>query len=287
MAAFSDLAAVILRRAPKFLRGPNLGRFLESYAATLDGSVQQLRTGLTFSNPAICPRELLPDISFDRSIKIYDTQPEEAQRDILSHWLQLHRGRGSHYGEIDHVRRYFITASAYPTIRIVHQSGGGSPVATWHTVDPLGKYTVHVASPSNWDWDGLGAKWARWWAVIYLPPGFGSPALWDGSATWDGSDIWDGVPADVLADLWSMFYDWKAAHSRFSGLIVTALQPTDDIPGYTGVKPFDPTATAITDFDGWTTLPLANWGSPIYTGASYTGLPTRPPWALFYNIDNG
>lgn len=286
MTAFSDLAAVILNRAPKFLRGPNLGRFLQSYAATLDGNVEQLRQGLTFSNPLICPPEMLPVISYDRGIKLYPTEPEESKRYRLSRWLQLWRLKGSPMGEIDHVLPYFLTASAMPTIRIVHTDGNA--ITTWHTWDPVTRrHTSIRRSPGNWDWDGTYSKWARWWAIIYLPPGFGSYALWDGTDTWDGSAIWDGVGADVIADLYAMFKDWKASHSRFSGLILTALQPTDSIPGYPGVHPFDPTSNAITDVNGWTTLPLANWWEPVYTGASYTGLATRMPYALYYGIDNG
>jgi hypothetical protein len=270
MAAFSDLAAVILRRAPKFLRGPNLGRFLESYAATLDGSVQQLRTGLTFSNPAICPREALPDISFDRSIKIYDTQPEEAQRDILSHWLQLHRGRGSHYGEIDHVRRYFITASAYPTIRIVHQSGGGSPVATWHTVDPLGIYTVHVASPSNFNYDDRPSLWSRWWAFVEMAgTGYTAPITYGSGHTYgDGSLYGQGgtnpFTSAMKADIVSMFQDWKAAHSWLAGVILVWPPAVLDI-----------TATPTQDADGRWSLPN---GANTWAGIvdPTTGKATRP-----------
>jgi hypothetical protein len=85
-----------------------------------------------------------------------------------------------------------------------------------------------------------------------------------------------------------MFRDWKSAHAWFAGLIVTALQPTDDIPGAPGRHPFDPADTAFT-LPGLaaTSLPTGNWGTSVYTSGASGGLPTRPPWAIFYNLDNG
>src|SRR5262245_3411932 len=107
MTVLGLLESSILKLAPKFLRGPNIGRFLKSYAAMQDGNVEALRQGMTLSNPLVCPAEGLPAISKDRTIKIPPSMPEEGVRDMLAHWFQLHRFRGQHQGVLRYLRFYF------------------------------------------------------------------------------------------------------------------------------------------------------------------------------------
>ncbi len=288
--------------APSYLRGFHGENLLQAFGAQLDANAEQVMFGRLQGNPYAagarladgrliqCEPFVLPIHAMTRGLRIYSTEPEGSQRYRLSRWLQLHAQRGTPKGIMEHVQPYFLGASGtgtLPVIRIVFQDGAGAS-ATWCTLDASSTYTRTKVTGSNWNWDGQTSKWARWWGIIHLPPGYATGGTtWDGSGVWDGTSIWDGVPAAVIADLWSMMYDWKAAHSRFSGLIITTLQPTDDIPGHTGRKAFDPTDTALTDANGWTSLPTGNWGSAVYTSGPYFGLNSRPPWALFYNIDNG
>jgi hypothetical protein len=287
MAYFGKFQRLVSFVAPWFLRQKNLGTFLEAVGLLHDGAADNMIQGMRLGYPLRCPANQLPTISYDRGIKLYPSEPEASQRQRLSMWWQLHKTRGSHQGEMRHVQPYFLPGTL-PWIRIVHQAGDGS-VATWHTLDPSGHYSATTASPSNWNWDGQTSKWSRWWAIVYLPAGYASvtTGTWDGSSAWDGTALWDGLPAAIFADLWQMFSDWKAARSWFGGLIVTALQPTDSIPGHPGVHPFDPASTSTTNADGSTNLPTGSWGSPVYLSGPSLGLPTRPSWATFYNINNG
>lgn len=255
------------RVSPWFIRGKNTGAFLQANAIVLDEAIQSLSAGLYLSQPLRCDASALPVLSRDRSIRIYDTEPEESQRYRLSRWWQLHRQRGTHQGELRNLQPVFLPAS--PLMRIVHQDGAGGR-ATWHTLATDGTYSIHKAEPSNWDFDGVPAKWSRWWCILYREAAMGylDAALWDGGASWDDGTLWDGGPStEQIADIVSALKEAQSAHSKLWGVIMTS-EPAS----------FDPTATAVTDPDGWTSLPVGNWGFAIDND---TGLPSRPPYASF------
>ncbi|HSM94037.1 MAG TPA: hypothetical protein VLT47_14225 [Anaeromyxobacteraceae bacterium] len=294
---------------PRFL-GENASKLLGAVGTVFDARAAQIRDGRAAAipyagwpgsperacwadgTPIECEPNALPIHSTDRGIKLYATEPLLSQRIRLANWRQLHAQRGTAFGEIEHVRPYFAdfaaAGGAYPTIRIVFQDNAGTPGATWHTIDPAGVRSVHTQRPSNWIWDAHPELRTRWWAIIHLPPGWTtySATLWDSGALWDSGFLWDGIPAAVLADLWSMFYDWKGAHSWFGGLIVTALQPTDDLPEFPGTHPFDPASSNTTNANGSTNLPTFNWWTDRYLSGPLLGDPTRPYWATFYNMSN-
>lgn len=302
--------------APSYMRGPNLEALFGAIGAQLDANAEQVLVGRLQGIPYAggtdlartgaarladgrlieCEPFVLPLLAAQRGITLYATEGILSQRIRVSTSWQLHRTRGTHWGEIAHVRPYFAdfvaAGGAYPTFRIVFQSNEATPAAYWLSVDPAGNRTIARASPSNWVWDGQTTKRSRWWVIVYLPPGFLAWAstltggVWDGSSIWDSAVIWDGIPAAILADLFSMFNDWKSAHSMLCGLIVTQLQPTDSIPGGS-VHPFDPASSSTTNADGSTNLPGGNWGSGVGTVGGLIGLPTRPSWATFYGINNG
>lgn len=293
--------------APPWFLNRWMGTLLESVGATLDIQAQRVFDGRRAGNPYAggsmtdggilreCDPDALAYHSRDRGIRLYATEGLLSQRIRLSQWHQLHKARGTHFGEIEHVRPYFADFAAaggsYPTIRIVFQDNAATPGATWHTIDPAGVHTVVKQSTSNWNWDNQPTKRSRWWAIIHVPSGFAAfraatGDTWDSSGVWDGSGIWDVLPTAVLADLWSMMNEWKGAHSWFAGLIVTTLQPTDVIPGQS-VHPFDPASSSTTNSNTSTNLPTGGWGSPVWTSGANIGLPSRPGWATFYNISNG
>lgn len=253
--------------SPWFIRGPNTGSYLQANAVVLDDGLQSLAMGLKLGQPLRCDTSAFPTLSRDRGIRVYNTEPVASKRLRLSRWWQLRRQFGTHHGEMNNLRPFFLPAE--PLMRIVHQDGAAGR-ATWHTVNTDGTFDVHKAEPSNWDFDGVPTKWSRWWCIIYRDAAMGYPdaELWDGGASWDDGTLWDGGPStEQIADIVAALKEAQSAHSKLWGVIMTS-EPTS----------FDPAATAVTDPDGWTSLPVGNWGFAIDND---TGLPSRPPYASF------
>jgi len=90
-------------------------------------------------------------------------------------------------------------------------------------------------------------------------------------AAWNDGTLWDGGPSTAqITDIVAALKEAKSAGTRLQGVIVTR-----------DASSFDPTASAVTDADGWTSLPVGNWASVIDHD---TGLPTRPPYmSLIYD----
>lgn len=233
-----------------------------------------------------CDADVLSWHARDRGIRIYDTEPELSKRYRLSRWRQLKKRRGSHRGELENLQPFWLSTptATLPWMRIVHQNNQGTPKAQWYTLSPTGTLTVQQRNTSNWDYDGDASKWSRFWLIVHLPAGYSSAIVYDdGSSVYDGGAIYNGITTLAIADMVQAVREAKAAHSRLAGIIVTELQPTDPIPGVAGTHyPFDPTDTAQTSAEGWTTLPVGNWASLV---DPQTNLPTRPPWASWIYED--
>jgi len=276
--------------APWYMKGGRMGLLLDSVGMAMDGIAERAFLGRTAAIVHAagattsgglrlqCEPDALPWHARDREIPLHVTTPVPAQRVNLAEWRQRHARRGTHRGELERVQPYFLGADGLgvlPRIRTVHQDGAGAG-AMWHTIAGsadlaagIRPFTIHRQVPSNWDFDGQTTKWSRWWAIVYtsgtiLEEG---TTYWDDGSLWDGGQVWDGLPRAVAADIVAMFLDWHSAHSECAGVI---LAPDD--------ASFDPTATATTDPDGWTSLPVGNWGQLV---DPLTGLPTRLPGAVF------
>ncbi len=263
----------VFRAVPWFLQGKNVGTLLESYGATLDTAVDTLEHGLRLSQPLRCDESALPVLSRDRGIRVYSTEPVASKRYRLSRWYQLRRQFGTHQGEMRNVQPMFLPSA--PIMRTVHQDGAAGR-ATWHTLAADGSYSIHKRAPSNWNWDGVTAKWSRFWVIVYTNAlGLAAQENWDGGQTWDGGSLWGGtLTSDQIDDIVSGIRDAKSAHSILWGLIL-ATDPAS----------FDPTATAVADPAGWSTLPNGKWG---YAIDNTTGQPTRLPTAIYaYNLGQG
>jgi hypothetical protein len=273
---------------PWYVHGTNIGRFLETFGIVLDDAMTTLQIGLSQAYPLECDRESLTTIAYDRSMRFYGTEPEESTRYRLSRWLQLHRQRGTHQGELRHAQLYFYPNA--PVMRIVHQDGAGSS-ATWHTLNAAGEYSVYRKTPSNWNYDGATSRWGRFWVILYPPTGFLSGsnpqdnlAHYGGTHSggyltaemvyggyYTGGHIsslrnYDGLSTAVLSDLVDMIREWSRRREMLWGYIVAI---------DSGM--FDPASTSVTMPSGYTTMPIGNWGSPM----SSTGVRTRPPGALW------
>jgi hypothetical protein len=267
------LVGRIIARGPKFLGGRNILTFLESSAAMLDGGLEALNQGVLLAHPLGCDASALPQISRDRRIKIYPTEPEISKRFRLSRWLQLRRQFDTHQGEMRNVQPMFLPAT--PVLRVVHQDGLGNR-ATWHTLDASGVYSVYKKTPSNWNWDGQTTQWSRFWVIVYTDQlGLDAAEDWDDGQDWDGGSLWGGsLTFAQITDIVDGIREAKGAASILWGLIL-ASDPAS----------FDPTASVVVDPTGWSTLPNGKWG---YSVDPVTGQPTRLPTASYpYNLGQG
>lgn len=262
--------ALLARVGPYFLHNKNVGTFLESLGHLYDDGLESLEQGLDLSNPLVCDSSAFPILSVDRGIRLYPAETSESKRLRLSQWWQLHRGRGTHVGELKHAQPYFLPD--IPIIRIVHQDGAAGR-ATWWTIDGAGAVSIVKKTPSNWNYDAQPTKWSRWWAIIYIPASLIDLWHWDDGNLWDTDGLWDGVTAAVAQDIVNLFLEWHSAHSRLAAVIL-ATDPAS----------FDPTAAAVTDPTGWTSLPVGNWGSPI--SPPPVSVHTRPPTAVWLYESN-
>jgi len=245
VSAFGAIQRAIEQVGVWFVKNKNIGTFIESSAVTQDSFVEDLRNGLALSQPLICDTSAFPVLSRDRQIRIFDSEPEISKRVRLSKWKQLHRQRGTHIGEMNHVAPYFLPA--HPVMRIVHQNG---TIATWHTLAADGTYSYFQKSPSNWNYDGISSHWSRFYFILYLSAT--GLAHYDDGGRYDSGERYDGIATQVALDVTQMILEWKSAHSRL-GAVILATDPAS----------FAPFATPVVNADGSTTLPIGNWGSPI------------------------
>lgn len=254
------------RVGPWFLHSRNIGRFLQAFAVVYDNAITALQQGLALSHPLRCDPSAFPVLSLDRTIRLYPSEPEASKRIRLANWLQFHRQRATHLGELLHSQPYF--SPDHPVMRIVHQDGAGAS-ATWWSIAADGSLSEHKAVPSNWDYDGQTEKWSRWWVILYVPPSIFTLFRYDDGCVYDDPTvIYDGLIKQIALDITTMIREAKGAHSQLHGYIL-ATDPAS----------FDPTATAVTSPDGWTTLPIGNWGTCISDPPD--AVRTRPPTAFW------
>lgn len=283
--------------APEWWQGPDMAKWLGAFAKTLDHFADRAIDGLRNSTPYAagakladgrlieCDSDVLSWFARDRGISIYSSEPDLSKRYRLSRWRQLKKRRGSHLGELENLQPFWLAtqSSLLPTVRVVHQNNEGTPSCCWYTLSPDRSYAIRRRTTSNWDYDGQASKWSRFWVILHLPVGYSTAIAYDDGSVWDGGAVYDGISALAIRDIVHNIKEAKAAHSRLAGVIATSLQPTDVIPGVSGTHyPFDPLDTAQTSAEGWTTLPVGNWGSVVDPD---TNLPTRPPWASWLYED--
>lgn len=279
MADLGPLATVVLNRAPKFLRGKNIGRLLTSAARMNDDLVISAQEGLRLSNPLTCDVSAFPALSKDRKTPLYPNQPEASKRLALSRWRQRARSRASEYGTMVDLQTYFYTGpgALLPTIYSVHQTGDGAS-SVWRILGAAGSsYTDNVLHPSNFNYDGQAAKWSRVWYFIDMTGTvYTSPYTYgDGDTYGDGIRYGEGgampFTGPQQADLIQIVLDDNAPHAWPAGLVFIW-----------DASRFAWNGTPTQDASGWWSLPNGKWGQlfdPV------TGRGTRPPY-LEWVLDN-
>ncbi len=262
---FGALQQFVDQYGPYFLHNKQVGGFLQSVAATFDVALETLDLGLRASNPLRCDVADLPTIAKDRGMRLYPSETEQTRRVRLSQWRQLRKSKGTHIGQLRHAIPYFLPYA--PVMRIVHQSGGATPIATWHTLLGDGTYSVHHQSPSNWNWDSQPQHWSRHWAILYAPaPFIALPRYGEGHRYGDGTLYAGASTSQIGRDIVDMLIEWKASHTALWGIILT-----DD------VSLLDPFEAPRTSTEGWTTHPSGQWDQPMLP----SGVRTRAPTAYF------
>lgn len=291
---------VLPGNAPPWLRDGTGGRLLYTFGAMIDARLERLVQGVMMRMPRAdlpggstyqAPHDALQLIADMRSLTQGPTESDAGFAVRLQGAASEWQIWGSPRALMDQVAAYFTPFQL--TLRVVSDSGH------WWTRGPDGSFTVLAPSArppaiaSNWNWDG-NARWWRSWLIVYLPAGFTSATTYnyDGPAHYDGAPVYDGMTTQTALDIYNIAAAWMPEHAvtggaPIAGVIFTSLQPTDVIPSSSpAAHPFDPGSTSQT-ISTYTTLPTGHWGSPVYTSGPNIGLPTRPPWALFYNINNG
>lgn len=281
--------------APEWLREKNAASFLGAAGLILDLSQQRLIEGIRAGQPLRCDVSALREISAQRRLRIYASEPIASQRFRLSRWHQLHRQRGTHQGEMRNLQPYFLGADGLgvlPNIWIVHQDGRASPTCTWHNLSPAGVYSVTRVTSSNFNFDNNGVDSAvpvapPWQgAHVYIAGDavsndgqktyvatVGGTSAASGGPTGTGSNIVDGVGALR----WRFARPW----SRWWGFIdistvnIQTLTHYDDGSVYDGGQVYDGVSAQVgADLVSM----LVDWkGSPSRcNGVALTTVPINP-----------
>jgi hypothetical protein len=159
----------------------------------------------------------------------------------LVRWRTDWRTAGSNWSLLDQLAGYFSPAP--PRMRVVSSNGTS---AIWYTREPDGTRALHIATPSNWDWDGT-TKRARTFVIIYVNgTPFGTGGSWsDASRAWgDGHSIGTSLSAAEVDGIVGVTEDWSAAHVLRTHVIVA----------------FDPSSFAPTAAPGAAGMPDGTWG---------------------------
>jgi hypothetical protein len=272
------------KKAPPWWEGPNLTTLLQAYGQALDeradaildgrrqgivwaGGEDAARTGaarLSDGRLLECDPWVIQVHADQRGLRVYETEPELSQRIRCAQHLILKAQRGTHRGEMLHLRPYFATALAYPVLWIQHTTGGGK--AFWHRVAADGSYSLGRAA--NFVRPGSSSKWARYTAFIELPgTGYTLGSEWSAFDWNDGTqyDTSTTITSAVARDWIAMLTDWKSAHSWCDGVVLVG-----------EASKLGPTITPTLGSDGAWSLPSAGqWADPL----------KRPKW-LYWIYDN-
>jgi hypothetical protein len=199
-------------------------RLRYSLLLMLDAFEQYAQTSTTARFPLIgdeLPDGALVQIGKDR---VMPRGPQESTTSYgvrLSKAFDAWRRAGSAEGQLRQVQAFFLPEST--PVRMVCQDFTGN-TASWYTIlsyeDP--NCPVEFTSPSNWDWDGDPARWARTWLVIYpqSPVGGAGPdwttqATWGSGEFWDASNAWgiEGATPEECQAVRAIVARWKSAHT--------------------------------------------------------------------------
>jgi hypothetical protein len=253
--------------SPPWLRRTVGSRLMYALTMPLDALSEWCFQGVKARFPLVGTPTALGAIGRDRGLRRGPHESDEAFAARCLTWLDAWKHAGSSYALLDQLAGFFSPAP--PIMRVVSSNGTS---ATWYTRSPDGTRSLHVETPTNFDWDGSGSeKRTRSFIIVYC--GSGNPydlgGQWgNGSRKWgDGGTIGtSALPLDSQGFI-GVVDDWTAAHA----LCVWAIFAFD-------ASSFNPIAAA-----GSAGMPDGTWGnwSKVVGGVA---VPARLATARYWEI---
>lgn len=263
----SDLANSTEVASPPWLRGPIGSRLMYALKMPLNAIYAWCEQGIKARFPLVGTPTALGAIGRDRGLRRGPNESAQAFATRCLTWLDAWKHAGSSYALLDQLAGFF--APNPPLMRVVASNGTS---AIWHTRFPDGTRSLHVETPTNFVWDGIGYPMrARIFVIVYT--GSGNPydlgGQWgNGTRKWgDGGTIGtSALPIDSDGFV-GVVNDWTAAHV----LNVWAIFAFD-------FNSFNPTTPANTPG-----MPDGTWGAwhKVVVGVSE---PSRLATARYWEI---
>lgn len=249
MASFVEFVETI---SPPWLAGTWGGRFLFGIALTVDALREQLRQAVLARMPLEAPPDALPYIGADRRIERGIGESDASYADRLAGAFDAWSTAGNPPALLGQIRGY-LSPSSNPITGYHARTVSNSSV--WFTIDADGAVTQTPASPANWDWDGDGGAWWRYWLILYSDIGpWEDDGTWDDDGEWDDGGTWDttATPQEVAA-VKRIAGQWSAAHNS-NPVVDGTLGPFWIVVSFDGAA-FDPAAAPGAP------MPDGTWGN--------------------------
>jgi len=255
MTTFRDVA---WRLSPARLRTWTAARHVYAFISLpLDMIVQAADDAVKARFPTECPSDALPYHGRDRGIRRGPLESDASYRARLLLWLQSWRGAGVGRAMLDQIAGYLTPHRT--RIRVWTQRG------VLYTREADGTFTVQRTYQFNWDGDG--SRWVRFWVIIDSVGG----VPWSRDGTWGDGARWD----DTLNGTWgstatleqvqsirNIIDDWKPAAAKCQSIIISFDAAAFD-PGDPG------------------NLPDSSWGA-VSRNVAGIQVPTRDPRAIYW-----
>jgi hypothetical protein len=211
-------------RSPIWWRGELGKRYQFLFGAAHDHYVQYVWDGVTQRFPTYAEQNSRLQLSKDRRIPLFQTEPIESQRARLRGWRSAHREAGLDTGVIAQSQPFWLPA--VPKMRIV---AGNSEVAMWTTLNPDGTLEFNrrdaTSGGSNWNWDsaypfkGEPTTIHRWWLIVYAPPSvIPNPPVVPQTA---GLSAGSSLLVQQALDVFSLANGWRRQGSALWGWILS------------------------------------------------------------------
>lgn len=229
----------------------------------LDGFAQAAKDAAHQGLAGKCTDDALPYHGRDRLLTRGPDEPRASYVARLLGWIDAWRSAGAGSSLLDQIAAY-LTPHAV-RIRLVTDRG------VWYTREADGTFSVTHEDPALWRWDASPpTRWARFWLVIYPPPG-----LWTEGPTWGDSTLWGGAwgspgytwgstatPNQVQA-IRALVKLWKPGFAKCENIIIA----------------FDPDSFSPTSGD----LPAGQYGPWADDDGTGTWVPTRLASARYWD----
>lgn len=263
----TDLANGADSISPPWLRGPIGSRLMYALTMPLDAITAWAFQGIKARFPLVCTPSALGAVGRDRGLRRGPRESAAAFAARCLTWLDAWKHAGSSFALLDQLAGFFSPVA--PVMRVVSSNGTS---AIWYTRNADGSRSIHVETPTNFNWDGAGVeKRTRTFLVVYC--GASNPyttgGKWgDGSRAWgDGGTVGtSALPLDSDGFI-GVVEDWTAAH------VLTLW----------AIFAFDPTSFNPTTPAGTAGMPDGTWAhwSKVVAGVA---VPARLTTARYWEI---